>query len=61
MKIQLIFFLATLLPMMASADDSGTCGDNLTWTYVEATHTLTISGEGDMANFSYNWFSLVFI
>ena len=53
MKKQLLLFLATLLSMMASADDSGTCGDNLTWTYVEATHTLTISGEGSMAN--YGW------
>ena len=40
--------------MMANADDSGTCGTNLTWTYVEATHTLTISGEGSMANYSSN-------
>ena len=54
MKKQLLLFLATLLPMMASADDSGTCGDNLTWTYVEATHTLTISGEGDMVDYNRN-------
>ena len=54
MKKQLLLFLAVLLPMMASADDSGTCGDNLTWTYIEATHTLTISGEGNMANCSWN-------
>jgi len=52
MKKQLILFLATLLPMIASADASGTCGDNLTWTYVEATHTLTIFGKGSMANYS---------
>ncbi len=50
MKKQLLLFLATLLPMMASADASGTRGGNLTWTYVETTHTLTISGEGSMAN-----------
>ena len=50
----LLLFLAALLPMMANADDSGTCGTNLTWTYVEATHTLTISGEGSMANYSSN-------
>lgn len=53
MNKQLLIFLATLLPMMASADDSGICGDNLTWTYVKAAHTLTISGEGSMAN--YEW------
>ena len=46
--------------MMACADSSGTCGDNLTWTYVEATYTLTISGTGDMNNYYYNapWYSL---
>ena len=47
---KLILFLA-LLPMMASADDSGTCGDNLTWTYESATNTLTISGTGNMNNY----------
>ena len=61
MKKHLLLFLATLLPMMASADDSGTCGDNVTWTYVEATHTLTISGEGSMSDYSYGsnapWYS----
>jgi len=60
MKKLLLLFLAVILPMMASADASGTCGTNLTWTYIEATHTLTISGEGGMANFSYNgspWYS----
>lgn len=38
---------------------SGTCGDNLTWTLDDA-GTLTISGIGDMANYSYNgapWYS----
>lgn len=41
-----------LLPMMAMADKSGTCGDNLTWTLVESTGTLTISGSGAMKNYS---------
>ena len=54
---KLILFLA-LLPMMASADDSGTCGDNLTWTYESATNTLTISGTGNMNNYqSYSYAS----
>ena len=48
MKKQLILFLMMLLPMAAWADDSGTCGENITWTYEEATQTLTISGSGDM-------------
>ena len=34
-----------------NADASGTCGANLTWTYVEATKTLTISGEGAMTDY----------
>ena len=36
----------------AWADDSGTCGDNLTWVFTESDGTLTISGEGDMYNYS---------
>ena len=54
---KLILFLA-LLPMMASADDSGACGTNLTWTYESATNTLTISGTGNMNNYqSYSYAS----
>ena len=43
--------------MMASADNSGYCGANgrnLTWTYDEATKTLTISGTGQMASYYYD-------
>ena len=36
---------------------SGSCGANLTWTYEEATKTLTISGEGAMTNYERNNFS----
>lgn len=36
----------------AWADDSGSCGDNLTWVFTESNGTLTISGEGDMYNFA---------
>ena len=54
LKKQLFLFILFLLPLTASADDSGTCGRNLTWTYVEATHTLTISGSGEMNNYSYH-------
>lgn len=42
----------------ASAEEeiptSGTCGENLTWTFNEATGTLTVSGEGDMAIYLAN-------
>ena len=48
MKKQLLLLVMALLPMVAMADDSGECGENVTWTYEEATHTLTISGEGPM-------------
>lgn len=34
-----------------SANDGGTCGDGLTWTYSETTNTLTISGVGEMADY----------
>ena len=36
----------------ASAATSGSCGDNVTWTFDEATGTLTISGIGDMYDYS---------
>ena len=43
----------TLLVMMltattAWADDSGECGEGVTYYYNASTHTLTISGEGDI-------------
>ena len=41
-----------LLPMVASADNSGTCGDSLTWKLVESTGTLTISGSGAMEDYT---------
>ena len=61
MKKQLLLLVILLLPMMASADENGTCGTNVTYTYVESTHTLTISGTGTMADYAYNnyapWYS----
>ena len=33
---------------------SGTCGDNLTWTFTTADSTLTISGTGDMYDYGYS-------
>ena len=38
----------------ATAATSGTCGDNLTWSFDESTGTLEISGTGDMANYSWD-------
>ena len=61
MKKQLLLLVAMLLPLVAIADASGTCGANLTWTYTEATHTLTIEGSGAMTDYNYSskapWFS----
>ena len=34
----------------------GKCGDNLTWKYEEATHTLTIFGSGAMPNYDYVYY-----
>ncbi len=42
--------LAALI--FAQTVDSGTCGDNLTWT-LDSNGTLTISGTGDMWDYSY--------
>lgn len=42
-----------LLPLAANADESGACGDSLTWKYEEATKTLTISGSGSMTDYSF--------
>ena len=47
--------ILTLLPMVASADKSGKCGDNVSYTYKSADKTLTISGTGDMYDYDiYN-------
>ena len=54
MKTKLIFILA-MLPLVASADDGGSCGENVSWHYVESTKILTISGTGKMDDLSqYN-------
>ena len=52
MPFLLIICVVLLLPAVSlaarAADTSGTCGDNLTWTFDEATGTLTIQGTGPM-------------
>ena len=51
MKKRFLLFLLAVFPLLANADESGTCGNNLTWTYVNATQTLTISGSGKMYDY----------
>ena len=53
-----------LFAVNANAEESatsGTCGENLTWTFDNATGELVISGEGYMNNWSFNdnspWYS----
>ena len=48
---QLLLFVMTLLPMVASADKSGRCGTNVYYSYNESTQRLTISGQGSMYNY----------
>jgi len=43
----------TIKKVSGSVGSSGTCGENLTWTFSSDTSTLTISGTGDMTD--YEW------
>ncbi len=53
MKRKLLFLMALLVSTtMAWAQTSGSCGDNLTWTYNSSTGALTISGTGAMTNYT---------
>ena len=47
-KILSIITLLCLAVTSAWADDSGSCGTGVTYNYVESTHTLTISGSGEI-------------
>ena len=48
---KLILFVLMLLPLVASADDSGKCGENVYYSYNAKTHTFTVYGEGGMSNY----------
>ena len=50
-----LVLLAALLPRTAlttHAATSGSCGDNLTWSFNQDTGKLTIKGSGKMRNWS---------
>lgn len=53
MKQRLLTILLTLLSITASADDSGSCGDNVFFSYTESTHILRIYGNGPMMEYIY--------
>ena len=50
-QLCLIIIAMFMLPTTASADDSGTCGDNVNYNYDTSNKTLTISGTGNMTNY----------
>ena len=53
MRKQLLLIAMMLLPVAVCADDSGVCGENLTYTFSERLATLTIKGIGPMYNYGY--------
>ena len=57
MRKTLLSFILILFPMLASADDSGSCGDGVTYYFDETKGMLTISktGEGTGKMTDYNW------
>lgn len=52
-RAALTLLLASLTSVGAWADEGGTCGEGLTYTYVESTNTLTISGTGAMEDYDF--------
>ena len=54
MKKQILFAILMLVTFVAKADDSGSCGPELTWSFVDSTKTLSISGTGNMYNYLNN-------
>ena len=52
MKKLFTLIVAICATTLAWADDSGSCGENVTYSFVESTGTLTISGTGYMEDFT---------
>ena len=55
-----VLFVLITSPAEAAIVDSGTCGENLTWT-LDDTGTLTINGAGRMTDFNYDSDTTYFI
>ena len=54
LSLLMIITTLTALPFTAHAlDESGECGENVTYTFDYDTGTLTISGEGEMSDYNY--------
>ncbi len=52
MKKHLLLLVFALLPMFTMADEGGSCGKDVSYTFETATGTLTIQGTGDMKNYN---------
>ncbi|MCM8871999.1 MAG: leucine-rich repeat domain-containing protein [Paludibacteraceae bacterium] len=53
MKKLFTLIVAICATTLAWADASGSCGENVTYSFVSSTGTLTISGTGDMNDYDY--------
>ena len=58
-RVALTLLVMMLTATTAWADDSGECGEGVTYYYNASTHTLTISGSGAMQNYDDTspWYS----
>lgn len=54
MKKHLLLLVFALLPMFTMADEGGSCGKDVSYTFETATGTLTIQGTGDMKNYNFS-------
>ncbi len=52
MRKLLTLFIAVFAAISLQAQTSGTCGDNLNWSYNETTKALTITGTGAMTDYA---------
>ncbi len=53
MKKHLLLLVFALLPMFTMADEGGTCGKDVSYSFETATGTLTIQGTGEMKNYNF--------